>query len=350
MKKVLITGANGQDGSYMIDYLLDNTDNTIIAATRRTSQPITNHIERYRNHPRVKFLLLDLGDSHSIENAVEQEKPDYFINFGASAFVPDSWNSPALTIQVNTISVISILEAIKKHVPNCRFYNACSSEIFGSVLEVPQTINTRPNPRSVYGVSKNAAREIVTVYRESYGMYAVSGILFNHESPRRQSHYVTRKITQNVARISKSLKEGFKPLDLGNLDALRDWSDATDFVDGVWKMLNQEKPKDYVLSSGEMHSVREFVEKAFSFAGILGRWHNPTHNHLDEEYILLDENGLATKKKITLVKINPKFYRLAEVNELLGDSSPAREELKWVPKTSFDQLVMKMVDWDINNP
>lgn len=353
MKSILITGANGQTGSYMIDYLLDNTDNTIIAATRRTSQPITNHIEKYRNHPRVKFLLIDLGDSHSIENAVKQENPDYFINFGSSAFVPDSWNSPALTLQINSIGVIHCLEAIKKHAPNCRFYNACSSEIFGEVLEVPQTINTRPNPRSVYGVSKNAAREIVAVYRKSYGIYAVSGILFNHESPRRQEHYVTRKITKNAANISKLIKNkqwDFEPLELGNLDALRDWSDAADFVDGVWKMLNQDKPKDYVLSSGEMHSVREFVEKAFAAAGIQGKWYNPTHNHLDEEYILADENGLATKKKITLVKINPKFYRLAEVNELLGDSTEARQELGWQPQTSFEQLVGKMIENDLNNP
>lgn len=353
-KKILITGSNGQDGSYMIDYLLENTDNTIIAATRRTSQPITNHIEKYRNHHRVKFILLDLNDGHSVEHAVESEKPDYFINFGASAFVPDSWNSPALTIQVNTIGVINALEAIKKHAPNCRFYNACSSEIFGKVLEVPQTINTRPNPRSVYGVSKNAAREIVAVYRESYGIYAISGILFNHESPRRQEHYVTRKITKNVARIAKSIKENnwdFQPLELGNLDALRDWSDAHDFVDGVWKMLNQGKPKDYVLSSGEMHSVREFVEKSFTYAGINGKWWNLDINKpLTEEFILCESSGLATKRKITLVKINPEFYRPAEVDQLLGSSKEARQELNWQPQTSFDNLVKKMVQWDINNP
>lgn len=354
-KKVLITGSNGQDGSYMIDFLIENTDNTVISATRRTSQPIDKHIEKYKGHPRVKFILLDLNDGHSVENAVETEKPDYFINFGASAFVPDSWNSPALTMQVNTIGVIHCLEAIKKHAPHCRFYNACSSEIFGEVLEVPQKITTRPNPRSVYGVSKNAAREIVTVYQESYGLYAVSGILFNHESPRRQNHYVTRKITKNVARIARSIRENnwdFEPLELGNLDALRDWSDAADFVVGVWKMLNQEKPKDYILSSGEMHSVREFVEKAFLAAGIEGKWgglSEITKRPTDEEFILT-RDGLVVKNKITLVKINPQFYRPAEVQELLGDSNPARQELGWEPKTSFNALVQKMVDWDIKNP
>lgn len=352
MKRILITGANAQDGSYMVDYLIENTDHFILAATRRTSQPIDKHIEKYKDHPRVKFILLDLNDGHSVENAVETEKPDYFINFGASAFVPDSWNSPALTMQVNTIGVIHCLEAIKKHAPHCRFYNACSSEIFGEVLEVPQKITTRPNPRSVYGVSKNAAREIVTVYRESYGLYAVSGILFNHESPRRQNHYVTRKITKNVARIARSIRENnwdFEPLELGNLDALRDWSDAADFVVGVWKMLNQEKPKDYVLSSGEMHSVREFVEKAFLTAGISGVWRQLSNDPLTLEYIMA-RSGLATKKRITLVKVNPQFYRPAEVCELLGCSDEARKELGWKPKTSFDALVQKMVDWDLNNP
>lgn len=352
MKRILITGANAQDGSYMVDYLIENTDHFILAATRRTSQPIDKHIEKYKDHPRVKFILLDLNDGHSVENAVETEKPDYFINFGASAFVPDSWNSPALTMQVNTIGVIHCLEAIKKHAPHCRFYNACSSEIFGEVLEVPQKITTRPNPRSVYGVSKNAAREIVTVYRESYGLYAVSGILFNHESPRRQNHYVTRKITKNVARIARSIRENnwdFEPLELGNLDALRDWSDAADFVVGVWKMLNQEKPKDYVLSSGEMHSVREFVEKAFLTAGISGVWSQLSNDPLTLEYIMA-RSGLATKKRITLVKVNPQFYRPAEVCELLGCSDEARKELGWKPKTSFDALVQKMVDWDLNNP
>lgn len=355
-KKILITGANGQTGSYMIDYLIENTSNTIIAATRRTSQPILCHLEKYKDNGRVKFISLDLGDAHSIEQAVVSERPDYFINFGASAFVPDSWNSPALTLQINTVAVIHALEAIRKHVPSCRFYNACSSEIFGHVLEVPQSINTRPNPRSVYGVSKNAAREIVEVYRKSYGIYAVSGILYNHESERRQNHYVTRKITKNVGRICRSIQksESFEPLELGNIDALRDWSHASDFVDGVWKVLNQSSelpnwtPKDYILSSGEMHSVREFVEKAFAAAGIEGIW---TGKGVDERFILPNYiSEISSIKTQVLMKVNPDFYRPAEVEQLLGDSTPAREELNWQPKCSFDQLVKKMVLHDINNP
>lgn len=374
-KTVLITGATGQTGSYMIDHLIENTDNTIIAATRRTSQPILFHLEKYKDNRRVKFISLDLGDAHSIEQAVITEKPDYFINFGASAFVPDSWNSPALTMQINTVSVIHALEAIRKHAPFCRFYNACSSEIFGHVLEVPQSINTRPNPRSVYGVSKNAAREIVEVYRKSYGIYAVSGILYNHESERRQNHYVTRKITKNVGRIYRSIQksESFEPLELGNISALRDWSHAHDFVVGVWKVLNQSpklvttdgverlegthcgsvehlnwSPKDYVLSSGEMHSVREFVEKAFAVAGIEGIW---TGKGIDEKFILPNWiSEISSVETPVLMRVNPDFYRPAEVEQLLGDSTPAREELNWQPKCSFDQLVKKMVLHDINNP
>lgn len=351
MKKVLITGSNGQVGSYMVDYLYENTDNTIIAATRRTSQPILNHLQKYQADDRVKFITLDLSDSCSIEKAIKEESPDYFINFGASAFVPDSWNMPAYTIQVNTISVINILEAIRKFVPQCRFYNACSSEIFGEVLETPQKETTRPNPRSIYGVSKNAAREVVKVYRDSYDLYAVSGILFNHESPRRQEHYVTRKITKNVARIAKSIEknEEFKPLQLGNLDAERDWSDARDFVDGVWKMLHQDDTiKDYVLSSNETHCIREFVEVAFANAGIPKNKCFWAGKGVKEKYYLYTEKGVIIDK-LPLVEINPEFYRPAEVELLLGDSSEARKELKWNPKIDFYNLVEEMVNSDITS-
>lgn len=350
MKKVLITGSNGQVGSYMVDYLYENTDNTIIAATRRTSQPILNHLQKYQGDSRVKFITLDLSDSCSIEKAIKEESPDYFINFGASAFVPDSWNMPAYTIQVNTISVINILEAIRKFARECRFYNACSSEIFGEVLETPQKETTRPNPRSIYGVSKNAAREIVKVYRDSYGLYAVSGILFNHESPRRQEHYVTKKITKNVARIAKSVEknETFEPLQLGNLDAERDWSDARDFVDGVWKMLHQDEIDDYILSSNETHSIREFVELAFSNAGISKNKCFWAGKGLEEKYYLYIERGVIVDK-LALVEINPEFYRPAEVELLLGDSSKARKQLNWKPKRDFYNLVEEMVKSDITS-
>lgn len=360
-KKVLITGANGQDGAWMIKYLLENTENTIIAATRRTSQPILQNLKEYLDNPRVSFITLDLDDPHSIDNAVFQERPDYFINFGASAFVPDSWNMPDYTIRANTCAVIHILEAIRRHAPFCRFYNACSSEIFGEVLESPQSEKTRPNPRSVYGVSKNAAREVTKVYRQSYGLYAVSGILFNHESELRQSHYVTRKITKNVARIKAEIEAGkdFAPMELGNMSAKRDWSHALDFVDGVWRMLNQDfyRPKhdpkfkskiweisdlkDYVMSSDETHSVAEFVARAFEYAMIEGTFVIPKENWSRAEFVLRSE------PKNKLVVVNQKFFRPAEVELLCGDSSQIRRELGWSPKFSFLDLVRQMVQNDV---
>lgn len=361
-KKVLITGSNGQDGSYMVDFLLENTENTIIAATRRTSQPILNHLEKYFDNPRVKFITLDLGDGHSIERVILSEKPDYFINFGAYAFVPDSWAMPTAVMNVNSVSIIHILEAIRKHVPYCRFYNASSSEIFGNVKEIPQTEETLPNPRSIYGVSKNTAREITKVYRESYDLYAVNGILFNHESERRQAHYVTRKITKNVARILNENRDGMtiKPLELGNVEAKRDWSYAPDFVKGIWMMLNQQEtaiqksvkegkaghydfdfiPKDYVLSSNETHSVKEFVENAFVAAGFgieTLEWRGEG-----------DRTELWCGDKL-FVKVNPEFYRPAEVDLLLGDSTSIREDLGWEPESSFFDLVHKMAWADINS-
>lgn len=365
MKKVIITGANGQDGAWMIEYLLNNTNNAILAATRRTSQPINGHIEKYKDNPRVKFIHIDLCDPHSIEKSIFEENPDYFINFGASAFVPDSWNSPAMTMQVNAVSLIHILESVRKFAPSCRVYNACSSEIFGEVLETPQKETTRPNPQSIYGVSKNAAREIARVYKESYGIYVVSGILFNHESQKRQTHYISRKITTNVARIAQAIKnkESFEPLKLGNLEAKRDFSYAPDVIDGVWRMLNQElywtsatksivpigqeykQISDYILASGETHTIKEFVELAFQAAGIEGVW---VGEKLNEYYILpnylADFSEFASQK---LVEIDPKFFRPAEVNLLLGDATLAKTELNWQPKTDFKSLVKKMVEWDI---
>jgi GDPmannose 4,6-dehydratase len=347
MKKILITGILGQDGANMAEYLLKNTDCLIYGMMRRSSNPNFINCQSFCSNERFKFVYGDLSDSVSIDSLVKETQPDYFINFGAQSFVGCSWEMPLQTLDVNANGVLRCLEAIRKLKPACRFYSAGSSEEFGDVEYFPQDIKHPIKPRSPYGASKASARHIVKVYRESYNLYAVHGILFNHEGTKRGEEFVTRKITKGVARIKKAIENNqvFTPIELGNLDSKRDWSDSEDFVDGVWKMLNQEKPKDYVLSSDETHSIREFVEKAFKFAEINGAWHG---QGLTEEYSVTTEYALKNEPiSSILVKINPKFYRPAEVDLLLGNSEPAREELKWAPKTSFNALVKKMVENDI---
>ena len=347
MKKILITGILGQDGANMAEYLLKNTNCLIYGMMRRSSNPNFINCQSFCSNERFKFVYGDLSDSVSIDSLVKEIQPDYFINFGAQSFVGCSWEMPLQTLDVNANGVLRCLEAIRKLKPTCRFYSAGSSEEFGDVEYFPQDIKHPIKPRSPYGASKASARHIVKVYRESYNLYAVHGILFNHEGTKRGEEFVTRKITKGVARIKKAIDSNqvFTPIELGNLDSKRDWSDSEDFVDGVWKMLNQEKPKDYVLSSDETHSIREFVEKAFKFAEINGAWHG---QGLTEEYSVTTEYALKNEPiSSILVKINPKFYRPAEVDLLLGNSEPAREELKWAPKTSFNALVKKMVENDI---
>lgn len=373
---VIITGVTGQDGSFMADYLLQNTDYEVFGGARRLS--VENHInvEHLRTEKRFHLINFDLTDAHSISQIVSQLQPKYFINFAAQSFVKSSWDFPAQTWDTNTKSIIHILEAIRLHAPSCRFYNAGSSEEFGNVAYAPQDENHPLRPRSPYGASKAAARQIVKVYRESYGMYAIQGWLFNHEGTRRGEEFVTRKITKGVARIAKELenKDIVEPLELGNIDVYRDWSDAEDMVVAVWQMLNQDKYrldlrfnlqkmtgdpemdkwkveelrskiKEYVVSSDETHSVREFVEKAFAAAGLIGEWvgqgsdttfiHYPSESH--RKALVFAE----------LVRINPAFYRPAEVENLLGTSKQIRQDLGWEPKTNFDGLVKKMVMADI---
>lgn len=344
MKNVIVTGVTGQDGSYMVDYLLENTDHQIYGMVRRSAKPDYSNIQDALKNPRFQFVTGDLADSNSLENLVREIQPDYFINFASQSFVGASWQIPEQTFDVTATGVLRILESIRKHSPKCRFYSAGSSEEMGDVIYTPQDINHPIRPRSPYGAAKAAARHITKVYRESYGLYAVHCILYNHESERRGSEFVTKKITENVARIQYALKNKhpFSPLELGNIDSKRDWSHAYDFIEGVWIMLNQEKPKEYILSSGETHSIREFVEKAFKAAGI--------------ENVVCDGSGVNEKlwfkdssgNPHILVSINPKFYRPAEVDLLLGDSTPARKELGWSPKISFDKLVERMVSSDID--
>lgn len=360
---VIITGVTGQDGSFMSDYLLSDGKYEIFGGARRLSVSNHENVAHLANNPHFHLINFDLTDAHSIAQTVSQLHPDYFVNFAAQSFVKSSWDFPAQTWDTNTKSIIHILEAIRLHCPNCRFYNAGSSEEFGDVKFTPQDENHPIRPRSPYGASKAAARQLVKVYRESYGLYAIQGWLFNHEGTRRGEEFVTRKITQNAARIMKEIDNGelVTPLELGNLDAKRDWTDAEDCVIAVWKMLNQEiynerlemqfsgtpyrlpchiselskQVEEYVVSSGENHSVREFVEEAFRHVGIDGKW------------VGEGVNAKFVWNKQIIVQINPAFYRPAEVDLLLGNPKLIQTELGWKAKTTFKELVEKMVKKDI---
>ncbi len=375
---VFITGVTGQDGSHMVDYLLRETDVSIIGGARRLS--VENHVNlrHLENEPRFQLVNFDLTDSHSIYKIVEYAQPDYFINFAAQSFVASSWDFARQTWECNSTAILDCLEAIKRLKPSCRFYNAGSSEEFGNVAYEPQDEKHPSMPRSPYGASKCAARTLIKVYRESYGIYAVQGWLFNHEGTRRGEEFVTRKITKAVAKIHKAIEEGndFEPLSLGNVDASRDWSDAEDMMDGVWRMLNQDiynpklnelvrqkfpeyydecksnfndilskmtkfvskEIKDYVVGSGETHTIREFVELAFNSIDIKGKWINNLINPTETRF---------ETPTHTLVKIDPKFYRPAEVEILKGNPSQIKNELGWSPNVSFEELVKKMVLNDV---
>jgi GDPmannose 4,6-dehydratase len=370
-KVVFITGVTGQDGSYLVDYLLKNTSYMIFGGARRLSVSNHNNLDTIQpNSNRFALVNFDLTDSQSISSVVKILQPDYFVNLAAQTFVGSSWDFPIQTWDSNTTSVIHMLEAIRHHKPTCRFYNAGSSEEYGNVEYTPQDEKHPSKPRSPYGASKSAARQVVKVYRESYNLYAIQGLLFNHESPKRGEEFVTRKITKGVARIKKALLENkqFDSIELGNIYAQRDWSDAQDFVDGIWRMLNQEQYRDdlkeyrftpntesyaklvknlkeYVLSSEETHSIKEFVELAFKYADIQGQWHGNCEN--EEFSFTPDDVYKYNPKNSVLVKINKKYYRPAEVDLLLGNSTLAKTELKWLPNTKFNQLVEKMVMNDL---
>lgn len=312
--RALITGITGQDGSYLTDLLLEKGYD-VIGMVRRAS---TESFDRI-NHVKDKITLAqaDLLDQLSIISLVEEHRPDEIYNLAAQSFVPTSWSQPVLTGEFNALGVTKMLEAVRLVNKNIRFYQASSSEMFGRVREVPQTEKTPFYPRSPYGVAKVYGHFITVNYRESYGIHANSGILFNHESPRRGLEFVTRKITDGAAKIKLGITD---KLALGNLDAKRDWGFAGDYVDMMWKMLQQDEPYDYVIASGETHSVQEFVEAAFG--------------HLDLDY----KDHVVT---------DPRFVRPAEVDLLLGDASMAKEKLGWEPTVSFKELVAMMVDADM---
>lgn len=346
MKKIIVTGILGQDGANMAEFLLKTTDHEIYGVMRRSSTPNFINIKSFKENSRFHLVYGDLSDEVSLNNLVKDIQPDYFINFAANSFVGCSWDMPIQVMEVNALGVLRCLEAIRKFKEDCRFYSAGSSEEWGNVDYSPQDMKHPIKPRSPYGASKASARHIVKVYKESYNMYAVHGILFNHEGTKRGEEFVTRKISKGVARIYHELKKGnldFEPIRLGNLSAKRDWSDSEDFVEGVWLMLNQETPKDYILSSGEAHSIKEFVERAFCAGRIMATW----LNECSPEKMIYAMPVLGDIEYKSLVEIDPKFYRPAEVELLLGDSTPIRKELGWQPKVSFDELVIKMVKHDI---
>jgi GDPmannose 4,6-dehydratase len=345
MKKVLVTGVLGQDGANMCEYLLGEcSDIKVFGMIRRVANPNFKNCKKFLNHPNFQLVYGDLTDEISLQKLVKEIQPDYFINFAANSFVGISWDMPLHVFDVNTNGVTRCLEAIRHFQPNCRFYSAGSSEEFGDVAYTPQDIKHPLRPRSPYGASKCSARHVIKVYRESYGMYAVHGILFNHEGTKRGEEFVTRKITKGVARIKKSIDKGeeFEPIELGNIYSQRDWSDSEDFVKGVWLMLNQEKPEDYVLASGETHTIKEFANKAFYYANISGSW-----TEMEEKPTQTKFYNNSPKGEI-LIKINPKFYRPAEVELLLGDPREAEEKLGWKRKISFDMLVKRMVEFDLH--
>jgi len=331
MKKALITGITGQDGSYLAELLL-NKNYKVYGLVRRKSSVSYGNAEHLTDY--VEFIDGDMCDEISLINAMETARPDEIYNLAAQSFVGTSWVQPKATADINGIGVLNGLEATKVVCPEARFYQASTSELFGLVQEVPQTEKTPFYPRSPYGVAKLYGHWITKNYRESYNMYACSGILFNHESERRGLEFVTRKITNAVANI-RAGKQGY--LELGNLDAKRDWGHAEDYVRGMYLMLQQECADDFVLASGKTHTVREFVELAFSFAGFFIEWFGEG----------VHEEGKCKTTRQTLVKINPSFFRPAEVQLLLGDPTKAENELGWKREISFEKLVERMVSHDI---
>jgi GDPmannose 4,6-dehydratase len=314
MPKALITGVTGQDGSYLAEFLLEK-GYEVVGMVRRTSHHSYERIDHLLD--RIEIVAADLLDQHSLTVVMQDVRPDEVYNLAAQSFVPTSWSQPVLTGEFTALGVTRILEAIRLVHPKARFYQASSSEMFGKVTETPQRETTPFYPRSPYGVAKVYGHWITVNYRESYDLFAVSGILFNHESPRRGIEFVTRKVTDGVARIKLGLA---KELHLGNLDARRDWGYAGDYVEAMWLMLQQSTPKDYVVGMGETHSVRELTEIAFRHVGLDYRQH---------------------------VVSDPRYYRPAEVEQLLADPSKAHRELRWRPKVSFEQLVIMMVDADL---
>jgi GDPmannose 4,6-dehydratase len=338
MKKALITGITGQDGSYLAELLLEK-GYEVHGIIRRSSSFNTDridHIYRDRHETGVKLLLHygDLTDSSNLNRLIEKIRPDEIYNLAAQSHVKVSFEVPEYTAECDAVGVLRILDAIRETGVQTRFYQASTSELYGKVQEVPQTEKTPFYPRSPYGIAKMYAYWITKNYREAYGLHASNGILFNHESPRRGATFVTRKITLAAARISTGQQ---KCLYMGNLDAKRDWGYAPDYVEMMWMMLQQDEPDDYVVATGEMHSVREFIVRAFDYTGIEIEWEGRGAEEVGR--------NAATGEEV--VRVDPRYYRPAEVDQLLGDPTKAKEKLGWEPQVKFEELVRIMMEADL---
>lgn len=330
-KKALVTGINGQDGSYLAELLLEK-GYEVYGILRRKSVVDYGNVEHIKE--KINFINADMTDLVSLVNALKISQADEVYNLAAQSFVGTSWEQPVLTAEIDGVGVTKLLEAVRLVKPEARFYQASTSEMFGLVQEIPQTEKTPFYPRSPYGVAKLYGHWITKNYRESYGMYACSGILFNHESERRGKEFVTRKITDAVARIKLGVQD---VLELGNLDAKRDWGHSKDYVNAMYLMLQQEKADDYVIATNETRTVREFVIEAFKKAGIELVWEGTGEN----------EKGINKADNKVVVKVNPKFYRPAEVELLIGNPAKAERELGWKREISFQELVSRMVENDL---
>ena len=331
MKHALITGVTGQDGSYLAELLLEK-DYEVYGIMRRKSVVDYGNVEHIKD--KIHFIYADMTDIVSLINAMRISQADEVYNLAAQSFVGTSWEQPVATADIDAIGVTNMLEAIRTVKPEAHFYQASTSEMFGKVQEMPQTEKTPFYPRSPYGVAKVYGHWITKNYRESYNMFACSGILFNHESERRGLEFVTRKITNAVARIKLGLQDH---VELGSLDAKRDWGHSKDYVRAMWLMLQQEQPDDYVIATNETRTVREFVETAFHHVGIEVEWHGSG----------VDEIGIDKANGKTVVSVNPKFFRPAEVEVLLGNPAKAEAALGWEREISFAELVKRMVENDL---
>ncbi len=331
MKTALITGITGQDGSYLAELLLEK-GYKVYGIMRRKSVVDYGNVDAFKD--KISFIYADMTDPISLISAMKLSQADEVYNLAAQSFVATSWEQPLATADIDAIGVTNMLEAIRVVKPTARFYQASTSEMFGLVQEMPQKETTPFYPRSPYGVAKLYGHWITKNYRESYNLFACSGILFNHESERRGKEFVTRKITDAVARIKLGIQDH---LELGNMDSKRDWGHSKDYVQAMWLMLQQDTPDDYVIATNETRTVREFVETAFGHVGITVEWQGSG----------VDEIGIDKSTGKTIVKINPKFFRPAEVDVLLGNPEKAETALGWVREIPFSELVKRMIDNDM---